>query len=300
MKWFVLGFDPEGRIKEIKEREQVKRRWWSNLWDNLYFHLPSPHLSYSCFLWPLSWAVPAGRAVLSYSLNPINCGGVSKGMAADNPGQEHQWGQAWAHLWSGERIHLYHFTSPCVLTFLCSCRSTKGITLKLAGNNHLVPVPRVTDDDLGVLVSVLSEAAFVTGKVFPCVFDIAVIIQENMISLDFSLSSSLFLFVQKSVDMIVQCRYASVTFLILHLFQVWILPIMYWLMLEQRPWQHSSRCQEMFIFQWLVIYFSVVICGVLRTRMSWFGKIPIIFTITSQSILLEHQMVFSVKIFDFW
>ncbi|NXQ64608.1 LRC34 protein, partial [Anthoscopus minutus] len=41
--------------------------------------------------------------------------------------------------------------------------STKGITLKLAGNNHLVPVPRVTDDDLGVLVSVLGQAAFVTG-----------------------------------------------------------------------------------------------------------------------------------------
>ncbi|XP_063264372.1 leucine-rich repeat-containing protein 34 isoform X2 [Prinia subflava] len=41
--------------------------------------------------------------------------------------------------------------------------STKGITLKLAGNNHLVPVPRVTDDDLGVLVSVLEQAAFVTG-----------------------------------------------------------------------------------------------------------------------------------------
>ncbi|NWV70061.1 LRC34 protein, partial [Malurus elegans] len=41
--------------------------------------------------------------------------------------------------------------------------STKGITLKLAGNNHLVPVPRVTDDDLGVLVSVLGQAEFVTG-----------------------------------------------------------------------------------------------------------------------------------------
>ncbi|XP_072789702.1 leucine-rich repeat-containing protein 34 isoform X2 [Taeniopygia guttata] len=41
--------------------------------------------------------------------------------------------------------------------------STKGITLKLAGNNHLVPVPRVTDDDLGVLTSVLGQAAFVTG-----------------------------------------------------------------------------------------------------------------------------------------
>ncbi|NWX26530.1 LRC34 protein, partial [Notiomystis cincta] len=41
--------------------------------------------------------------------------------------------------------------------------STKGITLKLAGNNHLVPVPRVTDDDLGVLVSVLGQAAYITG-----------------------------------------------------------------------------------------------------------------------------------------
>ncbi|XP_066182532.1 leucine-rich repeat-containing protein 34 [Sylvia atricapilla] len=41
--------------------------------------------------------------------------------------------------------------------------NTKGITLKLAGNNHLVPVPRVTDDDLGALVSVLDQAAFVTG-----------------------------------------------------------------------------------------------------------------------------------------
>ncbi|NXR65182.1 LRC34 protein, partial [Rhadina sibilatrix] len=41
--------------------------------------------------------------------------------------------------------------------------STKGITLKLAGNNHLVPVPRVTDDDLRVLVTVLDQAAFVTG-----------------------------------------------------------------------------------------------------------------------------------------
>nr|XP_031361470.1 leucine-rich repeat-containing protein 34 isoform X2 [Lonchura striata domestica] len=41
--------------------------------------------------------------------------------------------------------------------------TTKGITLKLAGNNHLEPVPRVTDDDLGVLASVLGQAAFVTG-----------------------------------------------------------------------------------------------------------------------------------------
>uniref|UniRef100_A0A8C5TZK5 Leucine rich repeat containing 34 n=1 Tax=Malurus cyaneus samueli TaxID=2593467 RepID=A0A8C5TZK5_9PASS len=37
---------------------------------------------------------------------------------------------------------------------------TKGITLKLAGNNHLVPVPRVTDDDLGVLSRVLCVHSF--------------------------------------------------------------------------------------------------------------------------------------------
>lgn len=123
-------------------------------------------------------------------------------------------------IWERKFIALYHFTSLHVLTFLCYYRSTKGITLKLAGNNHLVPVPRVTDDDLGVLVSVLDQAPFVTGKVFPCVFDIAELIQENMISLDFSLSSSLFLLIKKSV----QCRYAL---LILHLFQVWILPIVY-------------------------------------------------------------------------
>ncbi|NXK94407.1 LRC34 protein, partial [Formicarius rufipectus] len=41
--------------------------------------------------------------------------------------------------------------------------STKGITLKLAGNNHPVPVQRVTDDDLGVLASVLCHAVFVKG-----------------------------------------------------------------------------------------------------------------------------------------
>ncbi|NXR40678.1 LRC34 protein, partial [Zosterops hypoxanthus] len=41
--------------------------------------------------------------------------------------------------------------------------STKGMTLKLAGNNHLVPVPRVTDDDIAALVPVLYQAAFVTG-----------------------------------------------------------------------------------------------------------------------------------------
>ncbi|XP_051637705.1 leucine-rich repeat-containing protein 34 isoform X4 [Manacus candei] len=42
-------------------------------------------------------------------------------------------------------------------------RCTKGITLKIAGNNHPVPVQRVTDDDLGVLASVLRHAAFVKG-----------------------------------------------------------------------------------------------------------------------------------------
>ncbi|NWU97565.1 LRC34 protein, partial [Upupa epops] len=42
-------------------------------------------------------------------------------------------------------------------------RWTKGITLKIAGNNHLVPVQRVTDYDLQVLVSVLCSTALVTG-----------------------------------------------------------------------------------------------------------------------------------------
>ncbi|NXG03793.1 LRC34 protein, partial [Sakesphorus luctuosus] len=41
--------------------------------------------------------------------------------------------------------------------------STKGITLKIAGNNHPVPVQRVTDDDLVVLASVLCHATFVKG-----------------------------------------------------------------------------------------------------------------------------------------
>ncbi|NXE05593.1 LRC34 protein, partial [Lophotis ruficrista] len=40
---------------------------------------------------------------------------------------------------------------------------TKGITLKIAGNNHLEPVQRVTDDHLQVLTSVLHNTVFVTG-----------------------------------------------------------------------------------------------------------------------------------------
>ncbi|XP_040422994.1 leucine-rich repeat-containing protein 34 isoform X5 [Cygnus olor] len=40
---------------------------------------------------------------------------------------------------------------------------TKGITLKIAGNNHLVPVQRVTDEDLQVLAFVLRSSVFVTG-----------------------------------------------------------------------------------------------------------------------------------------
>ncbi|NWX20087.1 LRC34 protein, partial [Aegotheles bennettii] len=40
---------------------------------------------------------------------------------------------------------------------------TKGITLKLAGNGHVMPVQRVTDGDLQVLTSVLHNTAFVTG-----------------------------------------------------------------------------------------------------------------------------------------
>ncbi|XP_032842391.1 leucine-rich repeat-containing protein 34 isoform X2 [Tyto alba] len=45
---------------------------------------------------------------------------------------------------------------------------TKGITLKIAGNNHLVPVQRVTGDDLQVLASVLLNTAFVTGLDLRC------------------------------------------------------------------------------------------------------------------------------------
>lgn len=58
------------------------------------------------------------------------------------------------------------FTFPHVLTFLCYSTGTKGITLKIAGNNRLVPVQRVTDDDLQVLASVLRSTVFVTGKFF--------------------------------------------------------------------------------------------------------------------------------------
>ncbi|NXP49272.1 LRC34 protein, partial [Heliornis fulica] len=47
-------------------------------------------------------------------------------------------------------------------------RCTKGITLKIAGNNHLVPVQRVTDDNLQVLISVLQNAGFVTGLDLRC------------------------------------------------------------------------------------------------------------------------------------
>ncbi|NXS56587.1 LRC34 protein, partial [Brachypteracias leptosomus] len=47
-------------------------------------------------------------------------------------------------------------------------RWTKGVTLKIAGNNHLVPVQRVTDDDFQVLASVLHNAVFVTGLDLRC------------------------------------------------------------------------------------------------------------------------------------
>ncbi|NXX11386.1 LRC34 protein, partial [Podargus strigoides] len=47
-------------------------------------------------------------------------------------------------------------------------RWTEGITLKIAGNNHLVPVQRVTDDDLQVLASVLCDTVFVTGLDLRC------------------------------------------------------------------------------------------------------------------------------------
>uniref|UniRef100_A0A8D2PYT5 Leucine rich repeat containing 34 n=1 Tax=Zosterops lateralis melanops TaxID=1220523 RepID=A0A8D2PYT5_ZOSLA len=37
---------------------------------------------------------------------------------------------------------------------------TKGMTLKLAGNNHLVPVPRVTDDDIAALICLPYSSSF--------------------------------------------------------------------------------------------------------------------------------------------
>ncbi|XP_075273495.1 leucine-rich repeat-containing protein 34 isoform X3 [Opisthocomus hoazin] len=47
-------------------------------------------------------------------------------------------------------------------------RWAKGITLKIAGNDRLVPVQRVTDDDLKVLTSVLPNTVFVTGLDLRC------------------------------------------------------------------------------------------------------------------------------------
>nr|XP_032639600.1 leucine-rich repeat-containing protein 34 isoform X2 [Chelonoidis abingdonii] len=40
---------------------------------------------------------------------------------------------------------------------------TKGITLKIAGNNRLVPVQKVTDEDFRMLACILSDNTFVTG-----------------------------------------------------------------------------------------------------------------------------------------
>ncbi|XP_055579953.1 leucine-rich repeat-containing protein 34 isoform X2 [Falco biarmicus] len=65
-------------------------------------------------------------------------------------------------------------------------RWTKGITLKIAGNNHLVPVQRVTGDDLQVLASVLRDTVFVTGLDLRCnvltdsgAKNVAALLQEN-------------------------------------------------------------------------------------------------------------------------
>ncbi|XP_040468385.1 leucine-rich repeat-containing protein 34 isoform X1 [Falco naumanni] len=65
-------------------------------------------------------------------------------------------------------------------------RWTKGITLKIAGNNHLVPVQRVTGDDLQVLASVLRDTVFVTGLDLRCnvltdsgAKNVAAFLQEN-------------------------------------------------------------------------------------------------------------------------
>ncbi|XP_019388251.1 PREDICTED: leucine-rich repeat-containing protein 34 isoform X1 [Crocodylus porosus] len=40
---------------------------------------------------------------------------------------------------------------------------TKGFTLKIAGNNRLVPVQKITDEDLYVLVCILPKNIFITG-----------------------------------------------------------------------------------------------------------------------------------------
>lgn len=74
-----------------------------------------------------------------------------------------------------EFIFLYHFPSHDVLTFLCYRKQIKGITLKIAGNNHLVPVQRVTDEDLQVLAFVLHSSIFVTGEFFLSVFDVLIL-----------------------------------------------------------------------------------------------------------------------------
>ncbi|EMP39831.1 Leucine-rich repeat-containing protein 34 [Chelonia mydas] len=42
-------------------------------------------------------------------------------------------------------------------------RLTKGITLKIAGNNRLLPVQKVTDEDFRMLACILSNNTFVTG-----------------------------------------------------------------------------------------------------------------------------------------
>ncbi|KAH1165354.1 hypothetical protein KIL84_022913 [Mauremys mutica] len=42
-------------------------------------------------------------------------------------------------------------------------RLTKGITLKIAGNNRLVPVQKVTDEDFRMLACIISNNTFVTG-----------------------------------------------------------------------------------------------------------------------------------------
>jgi len=99
-----------------------------------------------------------------------------------------------------------------VIILLCYSRQAKGITLKIAGNNRLVPVQRVTDEDVQVLASVLCTAVFVTGE-YLYMFDVSAHIVlvyhwaanstqkikeiENISNLDFSFSSSLFIFVYR-------------------------------------------------------------------------------------------------------
>uniref|UniRef100_A0A674JZR1 Leucine rich repeat containing 34 n=1 Tax=Terrapene triunguis TaxID=2587831 RepID=A0A674JZR1_9SAUR len=64
---------------------------------------------------------------------------------------------------NGKRACFFLLPSLCFKVFLHYNRLTKGITLKIAGNNRLVPVQKVTDEDFRMLACILSNNTFVTG-----------------------------------------------------------------------------------------------------------------------------------------